>query len=385
MNSVERITIAFNRGQPDRVPVVARLSLPFARKMAPEISVLDLYDIWIEDPVGSIINMQEELGLDPIVITASLHRGFWEFWPNKIFGWPKEALENWREEERVIDRGPDFKTIQTVIATPEGKLSYTYRVQGSRLCPLEPPLKKEADIELLKYQPDPKLLNINKLKRMVQKVGNRAFFRHGVPGVWNEAVILRGVTQLCMDIYDRPKWVKRLLDILKDRLLRHLRRLGETGIHAIAYMQDWVGIGLSPQVYEEFILPYDVEAVQVAHEAGLMVSYHNCGRGSAFLEQMVSTGADALETITPNLSSGDFDLADVKRRVGDKICLFGGFNPQVLSSDDPKAVRDEVKRCIDAAAEGGGYILHPYGLIFDAKLDNIELMVKTAEEYSRYE
>lgn len=41
---------------------------------------------------------------------------------------------------------------------------------------------------------------------------------------------------------------------------------------------------------------------------------------------MVSTGADSLETLTPKESSGDFDLAEVKRRVGNQITLHGGFN-----------------------------------------------------------
>jgi uroporphyrinogen-III decarboxylase len=99
---------------------------------------------------------------------------------------------------------------------------------------------------------------------------------------------------------------------------------------------------------------------------------------------MIDTGPDALETITSKLTSGDFDLADVKKRVGHRVCLFGGFNEHVLKSDNPEDVRNEVKRCIDAAAEGGGYVLRSTGQIFHANPGMIEVMCQTARDYGRY-
>ncbi len=99
---------------------------------------------------------------------------------------------------------------------------------------------------------------------------------------------------------------------------------------------------------------------------------------------MVSTGAEALETLTPASHSGDFDLAEVKKLVGNRMCLFGGFDEGVLLSERPNDVRDEVKRCIDAAAAEGAYILRPVGQLIDAKPQNIVVMTETAREYGRY-
>jgi len=172
--------------------------------------------------------------------------------------------------------------------------------------------------------------------------------------------------------------------LVTDRLKRLYARLGETDIHAISMNETWVGVGVSPDVYREFIHPYEVECVNAAHQAGLLVSYHNCGRGADFLEEMVATGADALETITSARNIGDFDLALVKQRVDNDICLFGGFNERLLTTDNPQIVRDEVKRCIDAAASGGRYILRPSGQIFHAEPRNIEIMCQTAHDYGQY-
>jgi hypothetical protein len=301
-----------------------------------------------------------------------------------LFSYEDAAYENWQEEIIEIDHSATFRTLQHHIQTPAGGGHYTYRIENYSSWILDHLIKSEHDLELLHYRPDPAFLNLSTFNCMIAKVGNRAFWLHHPPGPWDEAAELRGSTALLTDIYDRPAFVHRLMRVVTDRLKRLYARLGETDIHAISMNETWVGVGVSPDVYREFIHPYEVECVRAAHAAGLLVSYHNCGRGADFLEEMVATGADALETITSDRNMGDFDLADVKKRVNDKICLFGGFNERLLTTDNPQRVRDEVRRCIDAAAAGGRYILRPSGQIFHADPRNIEMMCQTAHDYGRY-
>lgn len=99
---------------------------------------------------------------------------------------------------------------------------------------------------------------------------------------------------------------------------------------------------------------------------------------------MASTGAEALETLTPREMSVDFDLADVKRRVGAYITLNDGFNERLLATGTPGQVRDEVRRCIDAAASGGRYPLRTCGQILDARPENLEAWVDAGRTYGRY-
>jgi uroporphyrinogen decarboxylase len=389
MNSQERIIAAFQGKQPDRVPVVFRLSLDLIRQRIPrQMRLLDVFRRWVKNPLdaeSSVIRLQEEFGLDPIVVTASQHVGEWESWPRALFGYPPDAIQTWREKSSVVLGATNSQalSIRRVIETPKGELSYAYQVKGGSCWPSEYLVKEEHDIELLQYRPDPMQIDIDVLKSMVEQVRQRVFFRHAFSAVWNEASELRGPVNLAMDIYERPAWVKELLEIVKRRQLRHVRRLAQTGIHSIAYMQDWMGMGVSPAVYDEFIGPYDQEVIQTAHDAGLLVTYHVCGRGAALLEQIVSSGPDALETLTPREKSGDFDLADCKARVGDRICLFGGFDERVLSEDSQK-VRAEAKRCLDAAMAGGGYILHGTGLLYSAKPENMQVLIETVQEHGTY-
>jgi uroporphyrinogen decarboxylase len=130
--------------------------------------------------------------------------------------------------------------------------------------------------------------------------------------------------------------------------------------------------------------PYDKAVVEAAKEAGFLVSYHNCGCGQGFIEDMADTGAHSLETLTPKTSSGDFDLAESKRRVGDRITLNGGFNERILSNGTPEEARDEAKRCIDAAGEGGRYVLRSTGQIMDSAPGNIQEFAEAGREHGRY-
>ena len=76
--------------------------------------------------------------------------------------------------------------------------------------------------------------------------------------------------------------------------------------------ETWTGVGVARPHFLEFMQPYETECVNAAHEAGYMVSFHNCGRATLFLEDIADTGPDAVETLTSNRSSGDVDLADAK-------------------------------------------------------------------------
>lgn len=382
MNTVERYTAAYT-GQPlDRVPIEAWLGMPLLQQITGR-TIPAILDEIVANPLW-IVELQEQVGLDPVVITVddrwfSMHN-YWR----RLYSWPAEALETWPVKQEVAEAGKGFVNYQFTAATPEGPVTWGYQVGGAQVSELERPIKEEADLDLLiKYMPAPESLNHDNLARMVRAVGDRGFFTHNFIGVWGEAANMRGLVTLCTDIYERPEFVKRISEFLMERSIRRIKRLAETGVHSVLYDQSWVGVGFSPQVYREFMLPYDREVVKAAKDSGLLVSYHNCGRGTLFLEDMVSTGADALETLTPKISSGDFDLADVKRRVGRQITLNGGFNERILAEATVAQIREAVQRCVDAAAGDGRYILRTCGQIFDVAPGNLEAFTQAGRDYGK--
>jgi uroporphyrinogen decarboxylase len=380
MDSYDRFLNAL-RGEPvDRPPVACWLGLPLLLGLTPGASsYMDLYRQWIADPLR-IVAVQESLGLDPMILTQCEHPGEVITYPALLFGWPADAAATWRERRAVIGHEADHQIVRRTVTTPGGELSYTYRLDNHARATFEHLLKRPEDIELLRYQPDPSRLQIDRLARMVQTVGRRGVFHHVTPGVWDEACQIRGINNLSLDMYDRPDWVHRLMRSITGRQVRLMARLAESGIQTINFNETWVGFGISPAAFREFILPYDTEVVDAIHRAGMLVSYHNCGRASRLLELHVETGADALETLTPAGRSGDVDLADAAVRVGKRITLYGGFNEHVLNDGTVEQVEAEVRRCL-AATSGARYILRSTGQIMAARPGNIEAMTAAVRKY----
>jgi uroporphyrinogen decarboxylase len=383
VNSSERLLTALAGGRPDRVPVTAWFSL---RWLSDELGQPPrrFLDTFGRDPLHSIIAMQEAWGFDPLFLSFTELEDEVIDWPGRYFSWSPAAWERWQVERRVVGWEDRVPTIQRIITTPAGRLTSQYRAEPCQKWTLEYLLKKEADLDLLSDRPDPALLNVDRLVTLVKAVGERGVVLHVFPGVWYDACSLRGVTQLCLDLYDRPAWVKRFMETECAYLSGLLQRVCTAGLKVVQIDESWIGVGLSRQTYEEFVLPYDRALVGVAKEAGLLVDYHNCGKVTAILESMVATGSDALEPLTPPSLNGDIRLADAKRRVGDRICLYGGLNERVLMSDDPEEVRAEVRRCIDEAGAGGGYAIRCAGQIFEGRLENLRIMTGEAQSYGKY-
>ena len=102
-----------------------------------------------------------------------------------------------------------------------------------------------------------------------------------------------------------------------------------------------------------------------------------------FLEQLASMKPDAMETFTPPEMGGDTDLRKAKERIGEQVCMIGGFDQFHFFQDcTAEETRAEVRRCFQAAGEGGGYILCPSDHFFDA---DIELLRAFSDEARKCE
>ena len=114
---------------------------------------------------------------------------------------------------------------------------------------------------------------------------------------------------------------------------------------------------ISPKIFDSFVAPYDSKIIESAHENGQRIVYHTCGGMMPILENIAAMKPDAMETFTPAGMGGDADLKLAKKRIGDKVCMIGGFDQfHFLTGCTPEETRREVRRCFEAAGEGGGVI-----------------------------
>ena len=77
---------------------------------------------------------------------------------------------------------------------------------------------------------------------------------------------------------------------------------------------------------------------------------------------------------------GDTILKDAKKRIGNEVCMIGGFDQFHFFNDCSKEkTRREVRRCFEEAGQGGGFILAPSDHFFDADINLIRAFADEAK------
>lgn len=108
------------------------------------------------------------------------------------------------------------------------------------------------------------------------------------------------------------------------------------------------------------------------HVIGLPAVYHTRGGMMPLLETIVENGCDASETLTPLGTGGNARPAEIKQRIGGRVCLIGGVNQgEVLDGWARDEVRAKVFRLFSELGPGRGYIMSPSDHFFETPPDNL--------------
>lgn len=102
------------------------------------------------------------------------------------------------------------------------------------------------------------------------------------------------------------------------------------------------------------------------------------------LEDLIEIGVDLWDSVAPYVAGND--QVALKREFGGRLSFIGGVDTQnVVRHGTPQQARDEVRRCLDIFAPGGGYILGGgHGLLEDTPIGNALAMFDAAVRYGAY-
>lgn len=186
---------------------------------------------------------------------------------------------------------------------------------------------------------------LDAIRRLRERVGDDVPVMGWVEGSFALASVLRGDSNVLMDLHDRPEWLKELLERLVEVGLAFVRAQVAAGAHVIG-LGDSMGSLVSPRQYREFVLPYEQRLFAAAREAGAIPRLHICGNTSRLLADMATSGAAIV----------DLDwMVDLARAAE----VFGPDGPAPCGNFDPVAVMldgtpDDVESAVRAAAAAGG-------------------------------
>jgi MtaA/CmuA family methyltransferase len=178
-----------------------------------------------------------------------------------------------------------------------------------------------------------------------QRVGDEKLIEGWIEGPCAESADLRGINTLMLDFYDDPDFVRRLFDLTLEMGLRFARAQVDAGV-------DLIGVGdaaaslIGPQLYEEFVWPYEKRLVEALQEMGAKVRLHICGNINKILEPVGRLGCDIVDL--------DFmvPVADARRAMGPDQVLLGNIDPvRVLRDGTPDSITESIAQCHRDAGE----------------------------------
>jgi hypothetical protein len=371
MTSRERLLTALGGGQPDRVPVSIYEHSPFN-------------DAWAnrEPSYAPLIELERRLG--------------------DMFVWPKLELPMllgspamMRITETPRADGAVVRT--TEIDTPRGLLRTVERRDPGLMTwwQIEPVIKSNDDIERVLSIPDsPAVSTTDAMRALQTQVGNRGVILFTLGDALGHVVGLfdyEDFVRRCMRD-DGP--IVALLAKAQTLILQAIRTLGDglgTAIFRL-WGPEYCGAPLmNPRrFFRRYVVEPDRAATELIHEIGHLSVIHCHGRLRDILDMIAETGADGLEPIeTLPLQTADVTLAEVKARIGGRMCLMGGMQALHLETASPAEVREHVRQAIAEAGAGGGLILLPTSAPFmiplaAQTLANAEAFYLAAHEFGGY-
>jgi uroporphyrinogen decarboxylase len=378
MTSKQRFIAALSHQQPDRLPVTTHHVMPyFLSKYMKGISNDEFFDHFGLDPIHWLLAYRPD----------ESHGEYYD--PNHVPGYleaRRVTSDEWRiEHEPVPD--PRYETTRYKFITPKKILTTVLQSNEHTSWVSERLIKDKSDIDIIaQFATRPKC-DVDEVNREAAAYGERGMLRgfvnsfdvYGQPGCWQDASVLYGIEDLIMATFEDPEWVSAFMDVMFER-----KKVFVQSMKGARYDVIELGGGdasstvISPEIFDQFVAPQDSKLIDLAHEAGQRVVYHTCGGMMPFLERLADMRPDALETFTPEGMGGDTLLAEAKERIGDRVCMIGGFDQfHFFKGCTPEETRKAVRKCFEEAGPNGSYILCPSDHFFDA---DVQLLAAFADE-----
>jgi hypothetical protein len=290
---------------------------------------------------------------------------------------------------RVLEKGEDEIKAERWIDTPFGRLEEVMSYPVS-----DPPWNVKGMItdlgkdfpKLQWYLENKSLKNICRNRQKVGELGVYGVAIETFMGFW---VWARdgGSMQAIMDLIERKDVMKKVHEIYMAFVERAVNEILPQKPDEILIAGSASSLTLSsPDIYRTYDLPLIKLIATACKKAGVICHQHTCGKSGMIVDiNYRETDINVMEPLE-RPPGGDIDLAEAKRRYGDKFCLKGNVNTfDTMLRGTVADVEQEARACIDAAAAGGGYILSSGDQCGrDTPDDNLFALIDVAKSYGKY-
>ena len=309
MNSRERVLAALNLQQPDRIPFC---DLAVDRGLAQKL-----------------LNWE---------VTADIGSGSRTESPYTL------------EESKAISSFLGLDNINYLFRAPT--YAHQHVVKDGRTFVGDGMIKTETDLSMVDL-PDP--YDDELYRKAEEFVANKGDFaacfvtRIG----FFQVVLSLGIQGFSVALYDNRTLVEKMLDIYFDWMEVVAERICKIGFDVFWTTDDFAhksGLMFAPQVFEELLVP---RYRRVLDKVTVPWILHSDGKIMDVVDLFLDLGVAGFHP----LEKGAMDIVAMKREYGNRVCLLGNVDLNILGAGTPEETANEVRALIRDVGPGGGYIL----------------------------
>jgi MtaA/CmuA family methyltransferase len=205
-----------------------------------------------------------------------------------------------------------------------------------------------------------------------ERVGSEKAVEGWIEGPMAEAADLRGINTVMLDFFDDPKFVRDLFEFVVEMELRFAKAQVEAGVDLIGVGDAAVSL-IGPELYEEFVWPYEKKLIDGLRALGTRARLHICGNTRFVLKGMGRLGCEIVDL--------DFlcPVREGRAQMGPGQVILGNVNPVAVVRSG--TAQDVFKAIADCHHEAGPRFVVGPGC--EIPRDTPHENVRAFAEYSR--
>ncbi len=311
-----------------------------------------------------------ELGIHPVIKQRLLGRPILnlkddvEFWQSAGYDYIKLQPE--------ADFNPEAKGLNGKVSFNEdGTLKRKWASEGQGV------ITCDADFEAYKF-PDTSEFDYSRFEQV------RSFLPDGMGVIGQYGDIftmtweMMGFESFSLALFMQPELVKRLNDRIGDLVLSMFEYFAQSDAVDVLWYSDDIaytnGLLVSPDMLHEYFFPWLKKIGDLAKKYNKPLIYHTDGILYDVMEDIIACGVDALHPIEPKA----MNIGEVKKKYGDKLCLIGHVDVDLLARGTPEQVSGKVLENIKIAGYNGGYCVGSGNSVTEyVKFENYRTMIET--------
>jgi len=195
-----------------------------------------------------------------------------------------------------------------------------------------------------------------------------------------------GFENFSMKMYEDPELIGAMFKKIGDLVYSMFETMASMDFVKVLWYSDDLayssGLMVSPDFYREYLFPYMRRIGKLAKERNIPFIFHSDGVLYDIMDDLIDDiGISSLHPVEPI----SMDMAELKERVGDKLCLCGGIDVDQLCRAEPEHIREMTRNFINIAKGKGGWCAGSSNSIPEyVKPENYLAMIETVLKEGRW-